>query len=243
MLILSRLPSWNGLSSTLGDKGKKRRWSCSWPSYENRIKTHFNPKPSPIVKQFEFNTKWQGEGETVGVFMAELRKITQYCEYGEVLSNMLWDRIVCSISNKAVQRRLLQETALTFEKALETALAAESSAKDSRCLGDTHAPDKASKTSCGLTKTNGVGTVVTSESAAVQKIDNKCKNTSPGLAGKDWDCHRCGSKHHPSRCAFWDYEFHYCKKRGHLAKVCRKRSSSKTEQANVVSQAQTSTPE
>ena len=63
-----------------------------------RAKKHFNPKPSPIIKRFEFNTRRQEEGETVAVFVAELRKITQYCEYGDALSDMLRDRVVCGIS-------------------------------------------------------------------------------------------------------------------------------------------------
>jgi len=50
---------------------------------------HFNPKPSPIVKGYEFNTRRQEEGETVAKFVAELRKIAEYCEYGGVLSDML----------------------------------------------------------------------------------------------------------------------------------------------------------
>ena len=99
-----------------------------------RAKKHFNPKPSPIVKRFEFNTRRQEEGESVAVFVAELRKIAQYCDYGDVLSDMLRDHVVCGLANKAVQRRLLQEPTLTFEKALEVAVAAESAARDSRRL-------------------------------------------------------------------------------------------------------------
>ena len=47
---------------------------------------------------------------------------------------MLRDRLVCGINSKAVQRRFLQEPALTFDKALELALAAEAADKDSRHL-------------------------------------------------------------------------------------------------------------
>lgn len=54
-------------------------------------------------------------------FVAELCKIAEYCEYREVLSDMLHDCVVCGISNKCVQCRLLQEPDLTFEKALEMA--------------------------------------------------------------------------------------------------------------------------
>ena len=76
---------------------------------------HFNPKPSSIVKRYEFNTRQQ-EGETLAKFVAELCKIAEYCEYREVLSDMLHDRVVCGISNMRVQCRLLQEPNLTWRK-------------------------------------------------------------------------------------------------------------------------------
>ena len=46
------------------------------------------------------------------------------------------DRVVCGISNKDVQRRLLQEPDLTFDKALEMVQAAETAERDSRRLRD-----------------------------------------------------------------------------------------------------------
>ena len=81
-----------------------------------KARAHFNPKPSPIVKRYEFNTRRQGESEAVATYVAELRKIAEFCDYGPVLSDMLRDRLVYGIHNKVIQRRLLQETALTFDK-------------------------------------------------------------------------------------------------------------------------------
>ena len=52
---------------------------------------------------------------------------------------MLRDRIACGIANKRVQRRLLQTSDLTFEKALEMALAAETAERDSRRLQEKQA--------------------------------------------------------------------------------------------------------
>ena len=69
-----------------------------------------------IVKRFEFNSHTQKEGESIAVYVAELRKIAEYCEYGAMLSDMLRDRLVCGISTKSIQ---LQQTELTFDKALE----------------------------------------------------------------------------------------------------------------------------
>ena len=47
---------------------------------------------------------------------------------------MLRDRLVCGTCSRAIQHRLLQETALTFNKALEIALSAEAADKDSKRL-------------------------------------------------------------------------------------------------------------
>ena len=95
---------------------------------------HYNPEPSPIVKQYEFNTRCQEEGETIATYVAALQKIAEHCAYGAVLSDMLRDRLVCGFMNKTVQRRLLQEPELTFEKASKMALAAEAADRDSRRL-------------------------------------------------------------------------------------------------------------
>ena len=97
-----------------------------------KARAHFNPKPSPIVKRYEFNTRRQGENEAVATYVAELRKIAEFCDYGAVLSDMLRDRLVCGIHNRAVQRRLLQEPSLTYDKALEIALSSEAAEKDSK---------------------------------------------------------------------------------------------------------------
>ena len=45
----------------------------------------------------------------------------------------------------------------------------------------------------------------------------------------------------PSKCRFKEYECHFCKKKGHLASVCRKKKqtttgSPKNEQANHIEQ-------
>ena len=79
---------------------------------------HFNPKPSPIVKRYEFNSRCQSKSESIA-YVAESRKISEHCEYGAVLNDMLRDRLVCGVNNKAIQRQLLLEPDLTFDKALE----------------------------------------------------------------------------------------------------------------------------
>ena len=79
---------------------------------------YFSPRPSPIVKRLEFNSRRQKEGESIATYVAELRKIAEHCDFGAVLSDMLRlrDRL-CGTVHKGIQRRLLVEAALTFDKA------------------------------------------------------------------------------------------------------------------------------
>ena len=48
------------------------------------------------------------------------------------------------------------------------------------------------------------------------------------------ECHRCGGRYSASGCLCREFVCHFCKKKGHLAKVCRRKNRYRTEQANAV---------
>ena len=68
----------------------------------------------------------------MGQFVAELRRLSEYCEFGGSLDEMLRDRLVCGLRDVRVQRRLFAEPNLTFTKAFELAQAAELAEKSSQ---------------------------------------------------------------------------------------------------------------
>ena len=61
-------------------------------------------------------------------FVAELRSLAEFCNFGGTLEVMIRDRIVCGINDTAVQKRLLAEPGLTYAKAVEIAQGAETAA-------------------------------------------------------------------------------------------------------------------
>ena len=85
------------------------------------VERHRNPKPSVIVRRYNFNTRMKQPGESVADYTAELRKIAEHCSFGNTLEDMLRDRIVCGISDPQLQRRLLAESELTYKTAFEIA--------------------------------------------------------------------------------------------------------------------------
>ena len=67
-------------------------------------------------------------------FVAKLRHLTQHCEFGESLQDMLRDRLVCGVNDARLQCRLLTESSLKFETALKLATAWESAERNARDL-------------------------------------------------------------------------------------------------------------
>ena len=90
---------------------------------------HQNLRPNMIAEPFKFNSRESNANESVSKFLAELRKLTEYCEYGDSLNDMLRDRLVCSINHVRTQQRLLSEGSILStisQKALDISLSLES---------------------------------------------------------------------------------------------------------------------
>ena len=87
------------------------------------VQKHHDPKPSTIVQHYRFNTRHRRVGESVSTYVAELHHLSNHCDFGPSLQQMLRDRLVCGIEDPNIQWRLLAEPDLTFDKAFELALA------------------------------------------------------------------------------------------------------------------------
>ena len=73
------------------------------------LKNHYDPKPSEIMQRFHFNSRVRKTGESVTNYLAELRALTQHCNFGGMLEDMLRDRLIIGINDLMLQRRLLAE--------------------------------------------------------------------------------------------------------------------------------------
>ena len=103
-----------------------------------------NPLPSVTVQRFTFNTRAQKDSETVSHFVAELRQLSEHCQFDATLDDMLQDRLVCGVRDVKVQIQLLAEPNLTFKKAFELSQSAEAAEKNARELQASQKPKGAS---------------------------------------------------------------------------------------------------
>ena len=171
-----------------------------------KAQAHYSPKPSLIVNSIPGNKR------NTTTYGTELRKIGKYCEYGPVLSDMLRDHLVCG-THKTTQRWLLEESELTFEKALEVPLSTEA-AEDSKRLTSQPAQIGRVNNRPSPNTPAGKGNRCPKSSKPQQQCEDKQQQDSDN-SGKE--CHRCGGRHEPSTCPFKHYECRFYKKKGHLA--------------------------
>eukprot|EP00731_Ephydatia_muelleri_P016131 Em0009g555a len=81
-------------------------------TYDELIKLmaeHLSPKPLVIVQRYRFHSRVRQQGESVSVYVTQLKELARKCEFGDALNDMLRDRLVCGINDERVQKRLLVE--------------------------------------------------------------------------------------------------------------------------------------
>ncbi len=98
------------------------------------LRNHFSPKPSEVAQRFKFNACVRKPGESVALFLANLRSLSEDCNFGESLEVMIRDRIVYGINDRAFQKRLLSETKLTYKRAVELARELETADRDIKLI-------------------------------------------------------------------------------------------------------------
>ncbi|XP_064463655.1 uncharacterized protein K02A2.6-like [Ornithodoros turicata] len=193
---------------------------------------HFDPKPTELLGRCKFHKRDQLPSESISQYVTELRSIAKECNFGTPaatnlqttaesgdavarpadpvpasdtslpLNVMLRDRLICGVRDPALQQRLLTERNITFERALDLALAAESALNQQahiKGMGDSQQIN-----------------------AMAKKVPNKKRKKD---RQHSQPCFRCDGQHDPSGCRFRDAVCHFCKKKGHIEKACRSKKS------------------
>ena len=80
------------------------------------LANHYSLPPSEVVQRYRFNSRMRAPGESVATYVAKLRRLAEFCNYGDSLK-MLRDRLVVGVNHERIQERLLAEKDLPFERA------------------------------------------------------------------------------------------------------------------------------
>ena len=64
------------------------------------LQDHLCPKPSIIAQRFRFHKRDLHDGESICDFVAELKRLSQHCDFGDNLNDTLRDRLVCGLTSE-----------------------------------------------------------------------------------------------------------------------------------------------
>ncbi|XP_018306275.1 uncharacterized protein [Mycetomoellerius zeteki] len=152
---------------------------------------HCNPKKNIVHETYKFFNRIQQEGEAFESFLADIKKLSQMCEFGTMTNRMIRDKIVSGIRDKALQDKLLKMEDLNLQKAINYCRAAEIR---ERSLQE------------GKSKKYGLRKKVTQKSNKVRS--RKTTQIS--------NCSVCNTKHGPNKCLAYGKNHKECSKLNYL---------------------------
>ena len=156
------------------------------------LTNHLQPRPNVIAQRYKFFKRDRLSSESVSAYLAELGKLSEFCEFGDRLDECVRDRLVCGINNEKILQKLLSIKDLNLKTATDHAIAIETACKDTM--------------------------VIQRQYGSAEGVINKVGS----VPGARRECFRCGDPRHLADvCPFKTKECYACKRVGHVRKMCR----------------------
>ena len=89
----------------------------TYDAVKKKFKDHFIKCKNVIFKRARFNQRRQEDEETVASFISGLYSFVEYCGYHELRDEMIRDRIVVAIHDRALSEKLQLDPDLTLNRA------------------------------------------------------------------------------------------------------------------------------
>ena len=98
----------------------------TYTTVKEKFNTHFIQKRNVIYERARFNQRRQEEGEPFDDFVTALYGLVEHCNYGDLQTEMIRDRIVVGLRDRKLSETLQLEADLMLEKAITMARQSES---------------------------------------------------------------------------------------------------------------------
>ncbi|XP_028319615.1 zinc finger protein 182-like [Gouania willdenowi] len=89
------------------------------------FKDYYSPQRNVVFERLQYWSHQRTAGTSVNTFITELRHKSKHCEFGISENDMLRDKLMLSITDSHLEKRLLQERRLTLHRAIEICRATE----------------------------------------------------------------------------------------------------------------------
>ena len=105
-----------------------------------KLNGHFKVRKNVIFERARFNHRNQLAGESAEQYITTLYSLLENCEYGELTSQMIRDRLVVGIRDNVLSERLQMDANLTLDKAMQMVHQREAVQQHQVFLNETNTP-------------------------------------------------------------------------------------------------------
>ena len=92
---------------------------ASYDYLKQSLDRYFGVRRNLIIERAKFNRRVQQQGESIDVFIQDLYRLVEHCEYGELREQLLRDRIVVGVIVDALSDRLQAQADLTLDQSVQ----------------------------------------------------------------------------------------------------------------------------
>lgn len=207
------------------------------------------PKKNTVYERFVFSQRQQKSGEPFDNFLIEIRRLVRTCDYGNMESEMLRDRIVQGVNEQRLQRELLATTNLTYDLAVTKCRSHEATNEQTSSMSKSVAVSQVeekeyAKKNTQYRKSNNnkkqhTGTDKRNERRGQQqyKQTHNTQNRSNGNSSSNANakdksekmisnCKYCGLSHKVRECPAYGKNCNSCLRKNHFSTVCRSKNVS-----------------
>ena len=176
-----------------------------------RLQQHIEGNLNPIAQRHKFIKRTQHRGETVADYVVALRDLASTCQYRDnaMAEELIRDLMISGLRDQDIVERLLEDRALTLQRAIAVAESIEQAKADkSKIRGD-----------------NTMVNVQRTQQTKKQK-PGKTSQQRQGQPNQKGGCQNCGGSHQKGACPAFGQICKKCGVKGHFGKVCKKSQKS-----------------
>ena len=172
----------------------------------------FQLRRNVIFERARFNRRCQLPGESAEQYIVELYNLAEHCNYGELKSEMIRDRLVVGILDKKLSEHLQLDPDLTLEVAKKKIRQREAVQEQQQMLGG------AVSNSLEEVKQTHFRSRKARENGKPQHKQGR-KNANQNQSDLK-SCSRCGKKHPKEKCPAKEAICRRCQRKGHYSAYC-----------------------
>lgn len=181
--------------------------------------SYFEPKKNTVIARYKFFNCVQQENETVDSFVTNLKNLAKDCAFENQEESLIRDLLIIGIRDSAVKEKLLIDSDLSLQKAVEYCRAKESSQIQVKLMNEG-----------SVVKTEAVQSVKSKyRNETNWKSNSKSKNKDTKLKYSKNTCSKCFRKHAYGKCPAWGKTCNNCRKLNHFSVACRNRKINEIE--------------